>query len=272
MKSPLVRPIAALWLLCSLFLQYSHADILSFSVADASTGSSVFTNSAIVNVTLVVEGQFTGYFLSESGPAPAAGDPRWASVAPTTYTITGAQGYVDITAYVIDPAGNVSEAMASIYFSTSVPVASSISVANNGDGTATVTWLTDIPALGVVVSTSQSGIVQIAQESGIGTSHSVMLADVDLSQSYLIAVVSNEIPSQPFYWPREPLRPPQRLIDQCPQFWCRISVITLIGIRNRLGQEGSEAFCFDVNEDGKVNVLDLIVARNMLGTQWCDPQ
>ncbi|HUW30329.1 MAG TPA: glycoside hydrolase domain-containing protein, partial [Planctomycetota bacterium] len=50
---------------------------------------------------------------------------------------------------------------------------------------------------------------------------------------------------------------------------CRVNVLDLIYIRNRLNADPAEIdnACADVNGDGKINVLDLIAARNVLGTR-----
>jgi len=48
---------------------------------------------------------------------------------------------------------------------------------------------------------------------------------------------------------------------------CRVNILDLIPIRNRLGQSAvsSGNWPADVNEDGWINVLDLIFVRNRLG-------
>ena len=49
---------------------------------------------------------------------------------------------------------------------------------------------------------------------------------------------------------------------------CRVNVLDLIRVRNRLGQPASSGdnWRFDINRDGAIDVLDLIAVRNLLGT------
>ena len=53
---------------------------------------------------------------------------------------------------------------------------------------------------------------------------------------------------------------------------CRVNVLDLIIIRNLLGQDPSTGTNWraDINQDAAINVLDLIVARNNLGSK-CPP-
>ena len=50
---------------------------------------------------------------------------------------------------------------------------------------------------------------------------------------------------------------------------CRVNVLDLILIRNRLGQSVSspESRQADINGDGRINVLDLVAARSNLNTR-----
>jgi len=51
-------------------------------------------------------------------------------------------------------------------------------------------------------------------------------------------------------------------------FDCRVNVLDLIYVRNRIGQsvDSGDNWTADVNEDGEINVLDLIYVRNRLNT------
>jgi len=50
---------------------------------------------------------------------------------------------------------------------------------------------------------------------------------------------------------------------------CRVDILDLIFIRNRLGQDPatSDNWNADVNQDGKINILDLLAVRSKLGTR-----
>jgi len=50
---------------------------------------------------------------------------------------------------------------------------------------------------------------------------------------------------------------------------CRVNVLDLIHVRNRLGQSASsgDSWRFDVNKDNAIDELDLIAVRNLLGTR-----
>jgi len=49
---------------------------------------------------------------------------------------------------------------------------------------------------------------------------------------------------------------------------CRVNILDLIFIRNRLNQdvESGENWWADVNQDGRINILDLVYVRNFLST------
>ncbi|HUS57675.1 MAG TPA: dockerin type I domain-containing protein [Planctomycetota bacterium] len=54
---------------------------------------------------------------------------------------------------------------------------------------------------------------------------------------------------------------------------CRVNILDLIFIRNRLGRDVTtgDNWQADVNEDGRINILDLIYARNRLNTTCSGP-
>jgi len=243
--------------------------ITQFAVADQSTGSSLFTNSADVDVTLAAEavpGQtLAGLLVTETPDTPAIDDPNWASSI-TGYSITSPEGSITLYGWAKDDAGTVSRAAtAVILFSTAVPAVSNIVVTDNGDDTATATWLTDIPAEGSL----QYGTVSLTgatpntvPENVTGTTHSVTFATA-AGANYKIILVNNETASPAFYWPR---RWP---IEGDANMDCRVNILDLIFIRNKLNQDvgTGDNWKADVNEDTRINILDLIFVRNKLNTQ-----
>jgi len=240
-------------------------EITEFTVSDQSTGSTLFTNMRDVNVAVSVEtiGEATvdGYLISESGTPPEGG---WSSTAPTSYSITGPEGAVTVYAWVLSGTTTTS-ATATILFSTVAPVASNAAITDNGDGTATATWTTDIPAQGCVQfgpALTTGGMPNTVIENAIGTEHSVTFATA-ADVNYKIALVSNEVADAPFYWP-EPWP-----IDGDANMDCRVNILDLIFIRNKLNQDAAtgDNWKADVNEDTRINILDLIFVRNKLNTQ-----
>ena len=236
----------------------ASAEITQFTIADQSSGSTLFTNSPTVNVAIVADASAAAYAVTATGDQPAA----WQDTPPAAFTITGDEGTVTLYGWVKDAAGNVSSKPAAIYCSAEVPVAYSITVTNNHDGTATVTWSTDVPALGAAKYgpvKMDGSTPNVVEETAIGTVHSVALTGIVAGTHYKIVLVNNEVLSPPIYWPD--LWP-----EQCPCH--RITILDLIFIRNHFGQNPAtgDNECADVTHDGRINILDLIAVRNKLNT------
>ncbi|HUU69728.1 MAG TPA: discoidin domain-containing protein [Planctomycetota bacterium] len=242
--------------------------ITQFTVSDTSTGSTLFTNEALVNVAIAADppegGTVAAYIVTETPDEPASDDGRWeASV--TSYTITGS-GSVTLCGWAKDGSNTIGEpATAIIHYSTEVPAVSDIAVRDNGDGTATATWTTDIAAEGSVrfgTVALLGGTPNEAKENAIGTSHSVVLTGIAAGANYKIILVNNEIASAPIYWPKP------WPIDGDANGDCRVNILDLIFIRNKLNQPvgTGDNWKADVNEDAKINILDLIYVRNKLNT------
>ena len=172
-----------------------------------------------------------------------------------------------------DSAGNVAYASATIYYNSAAPVITAgPTVTNNGDSTATAVWTTDIPALGSInygPATLAGTTPGSAAELAVGTSHSVLLTGLNTATTnYKIVVVNTEVVSPAFFWPSMWPIPCDVNKD------CKVNILDLIAIRNKLNQPVSGENIFaDVNlpaPDGKINILDLIAVRNKLNTQ-CTP-
>ena len=152
------------------------ATVTEFYAADQSTGSRLFTNSADVNVGIAVSADegatIDGYLITETDTEPAEG---WLPDPPTAYSIAGGEGSKILYAWV--KAGSVvAGATADILFSTAVPVVSNVAVTDNGDGTATATWTTGVPAQGGAKygPASQAGTMpNEVVENAAGTGHSI---------------------------------------------------------------------------------------------------
>ena len=243
------------------------AKVTSFGVTDATSGSALVTNAAGVVIAIVgepAEGQtIDGYAVNETGAEPAAGE--WqASV--TSCTIQAASGStVTLYGWVKDTAGNTASKTASIYFNTAAPVASAVVVVDNGDGTATATWTTDILAEGSLNygPVSLSGATpNVVAEAELGTSHSATFSFA-AGTNYKLVAVNTEVASDPIYWP---LAWP---IEGDSNMDCRVNILDLIFIRNKLNLDvaSGDNWKADVNKDTRINILDLIFVRNKLNTQ-----
>ena len=246
-------------------------------MADRTSGSSVVTNEATVNVTTfsgTPGDQIAGYMITETADEPAADDPGWSGTVPATCSISGGvqppvAGTVILYGWMKDAAGTVSGATTSILFSTAVPAVSNVAVTDDGDGTATATWTTDVAAQGGANCgqvTMGGATPNSVIESAAGTSHSVVLTGIAAGTNCKIILVNNELASPAFYWP---LAWP---IDGDANQDCRVNILDLIFIRNKLNQAvgTGDNWKADVNEDTRINILDLIYVRNKLNTS-CAP-
>jgi len=243
------------------------ASISEFTVADATSGSALVTNAATVNVAIVAQPSegavIDGYVINESGSEPTEG---W-QASLTTYEIQAASGStITLYAWAKDSAGNVAGAQSTNYYNTAAPVVLASSITDNADRTATVEWTTDIMAEGSV----KYGPVALAgatpnevKENALGTSHSAVLTGIVAGTNYKIVLVNTEVASAAVYWP---LAWP---IEGDANMDCRVNILDLIFIRNKLNQPvgTGDNWKADVNGDGRINILDLIFVRNKLNTQ-----
>jgi len=246
-------------------------EVTAFGIADQTTGSVVFTNSATVNVTAfdattTIEGaEINGYLITETDTVPDLGA-TWATEAPATCTIAGAEGQVTLYAWAKDDTDSVGgPATAAILFSTAAPVMSDLAIADNGDGTATATWNTDIAAQAALNygPVSMAGTTpNTVTEAAVGLAHSLTFA-ISAGVNYKIVPVNNEVASAAVYWP-EPWP-----IEGDANMDCRVNILDLIFIRNKLNQspDTGDNWPADVNKDTRINILDLIFVRNKLNTQ-----
>jgi len=243
------------------------ASITEFTVTDATSGSTLVTNAAGVNVAITAEpaegAAIVGFAVNETGIEPAEG---WTAPL-AAYTITAADGAnVTLYAWAKDSAGNVAGASAVIYYNTTAPAVSGLVITDNGDGTATAAWTTDIPAEGSVNygPVSLTGATpNSAPGNGLTTSHSATLTGIAAGTNYKIVLVNTEVASAPVFWPRP------WPIDGDSNMDCRVNILDLIFIRNKLNLDVSSGdnWKADVNLDTRINILDLIYVRNKLNTQ-----
>jgi len=249
-------------------LTVALATLDTFTVADASSGSALATNDPTIAVAIAgtaAEGAAVeGYVINETGIEPADG---WAASV-TSYTIEAASGStVTLYGWMKDSIGNVVDKTATIYYNSTAPVVlTGPTITDNGDGTATATWTTDIPAEGSVEygPVAMSGATpNTAAEGAVGTSHSIVLTGIAAGSNYKIVLVNTEVASAPIYWPR-----PWPIEGDSNQD-CRVNILDLIFIRNKLNLDVAtgDNWKGDVNEDGRTNILDLIYVRNKLNTQ-----
>jgi hypothetical protein len=85
----------------------------------------------------------TGYLISESASAPAASDPGWTSIAPTSFTFSGTSARTAY-AWAKDAAGNVSASKAgSVLIDTTLPAIKTISLHRGGSSVTVKASATD---------------------------------------------------------------------------------------------------------------------------------
>ena len=172
--------------------------ITDFSVADTSTGSTIFTNDRTVNVSLTaIDGvglNITGYMINEDPVAPYPEADGWSSTVPPIYAITGPEGTTTIYAWVKDSSGYVAGKSASILLQAPDPVVSNVMVFGNTDTTAFVTWKTNFDTLGRIRYRMVDDMewIDTAWETTARTSHSKMMTDLVLDWEYEFIVENNE--------------------------------------------------------------------------------
>jgi len=232
--------------------------VTSFVVSDLSSGSTLMTNNASVRVAITADapgGAITNWAITEVDAEPA----EWSDTEPTSYTIAGAEGDVTLYAWVKDSAGMVGHAGAVIFYSTAIPVVSNVDCTGD-DTTVTVTWQTDIKALGSLMYGPVNTTTAEKFETALGLAHSVTITGLVAGQNYKLVIVNNESPAVTIYYPKP------WPIEGDANLDCRVNILDLIFIRNRLNQDPAtgENWQADVNEDTRINILDLIYVRNRL--------
>ena len=241
----------------------------SFSVADQSTGSTLFTDSTTVDVELTVSPAagttVAGYMINETADAPAAGDAGWNADPIATYTFMPfGDGEVSLYPWAKDSSDVVAGGItATIYYGATPALVSNVSIVPGLDGTATITWTTDIPTFGEVHYTPIDGgeTLDVA-DTAAKTSHRLLMT-MALATVYSVVIVNNEFEEPtiryPEYWP----------IPGDVNFDCVVNILDLIGVRNHLNQDPDsplENQAYNVNGDDAINILDMIFVRNRLNT------
>ena len=106
--------------------------------------------------------------------------------------------------WVIDGNDAVSKAKAAILYSTAVPIVWNVVITDNGDGTATVTWDTDVAAEGAAhygPVAIGGATPNVAAENDVGFAHTAVMTGIVAGTNYKIVLVNNEAESDPYYWP-----------------------------------------------------------------------
>ena len=137
---------------------------------------------------------------------------------------------------------------------------------DNLDNTATVTWTTDVQARGLViygpVCLTFTTAGQTPLEDTLTTSHSRTFG-ITTGTNYTIVLVNNACGWTRCFGPST-----WAIATHCNRD-CKVNILDLIFVRNRLNQLASagDNIFGDVNTpapDGKINILDLIQVRNHL--------
>ncbi|HUU68903.1 MAG TPA: dockerin type I domain-containing protein [Planctomycetota bacterium] len=226
-----------------------------------------FTSDRYVGIYVVCDVPYTAYLITESSDPPTLDEICWHGTMSPSYKITDEEGWHTIHVYVTDESNNIYSASASIYYTTVVPVPSEVSIIP-GEGSITVSWTTDVPAMGAVNRAALWGDVgsDWFEESQPTTSHSFTIP-VTAGGIYRVNTYSNDVKSS-LVWP------PQNFPAEDVNTDCRINILDLLQVRNHFNQDPSmspEIARNDVNGDGRINVLDLLLIRNMLTAVTCTP-
>ncbi|HUS59215.1 MAG TPA: DUF1565 domain-containing protein, partial [Planctomycetota bacterium] len=242
------------------------AVITAFVITDATSGSTLLTNGAIVDVAITLNVpagiEVVGWLVTETDTQPTGG---WLPAAPPTATIAAVpETDVILYAWIIDAEDNVSGKSAAIRYSIAVPVVTNASIVAGFDpGTAVVTWNTNILAQGSVQYRAQgTDVWATIPGTVLTTAHSILLTGIADATVYQVVIINNEIAQPAILYPEGTTIPGDANGD------CRVNILDLIFIRNRLNQDVAtgENWKADVNGDGRINILDLIFVRNRLNT------
>ena len=242
--------------------------ITLFQAVDQTSGSKLLTNSATVGINLAVElpegVTVAAYVVSQSAVKPETWPTE--AIVPTAYTFEGgtSEGAVTLYVWVKGSDEGVGSASATIHYSTATPAVSNVAVAAGAPGMTVATWTTDVAAQGAIQFRAIGATEwTTVSENAVRTAHSITFTGIAYDGTvYQIVVVNNEIAQPAFFYPQTWPIPGDANLD------CRVNILDLIFIRNRLNQDVNTAdnWKADVNSDGRINILDLIFVRNRLNT------
>jgi len=176
----------------------ANPGINAFTVADQTNFGSVYTDSATVDVTAfdvqLGAAPITGYMILETADVPDPYAPTgWLPDWPETCTITTDVGFdgatVTLYAWVKDANNRMGSLSTSIFFNPNEITVVDAQVTMESLGSATVTWTTDTNTFGVAeFSLDGEFWNSSALESTPGTSHSCVIAPLDIDTSYVVRV------------------------------------------------------------------------------------
>jgi len=176
-----------------LTVTFSEFQITAFAVQGALTGSSKWTDSATVYVTLTAtttpDAAVTGYLVTETSATPALADPNW-QPSVTSYTILAGEGIATLYAWAKDDQDRIAGKTAVIGYSTTSPAISDV-VATAGNEVLKVTWTTNASAVGWVEYGPEGGELSSATSLDYGTSHSATITGLTQGATYDYVVHSN---------------------------------------------------------------------------------
>ena len=250
---------------------FTGPKVAMFVVSDQSTGSTLVTNEALVNVAITTDptDAVGMYLITDTADQPFPDDPGWAGL-PSTFAIMGAEREVTLHAWFKDDAtGSINGKDATILYSTAVPVVSNIVItATPGDPTsATVAWDTSIAAEGSVIQKPiAAGATETTfpdPENELRITHSVLMTGLTEGVNNKVTIVNSEVVGPTVYWlTKWPILGDANMD-------CQVNILDLIFIRNKLNQDPNSGnnWQANVNNDTAINILDLIYVRNKLNTR-----
>ncbi|HUU96245.1 MAG TPA: discoidin domain-containing protein, partial [Phycisphaerae bacterium] len=130
--------------------------VSSVSITDQSTGSTLLTNDATVDVSISAATldpvTVAAYIITESDVEPLPDDGNWVTSTNTTYsaacTYGGAEGTMTVWGWVKDSEGTIKGKSDTILYYPTAPVVTSVEGPyGSTDTTAVVAWTTDVPSI-----------------------------------------------------------------------------------------------------------------------------
>jgi len=245
------------------------AKVTELTLSDIATGSTLFTSSDTVRVSVVAE-PAEGESIEAYKVEWDVVEPVWVDVTSDSFTfdhyLEGAVFYegstITLRVHVRDTAGNTAYRDASIFYEPTPPVISDFAITDLGANQAQISWKTlNVASYSwVVLQPRIAGDTITASSAERRTEHSFTVTLVEDVQ-YNVYAHSNAVVSGPHVYPDMEWQ----LYADADQN-CKVDLLDLVYVRNRLFETVTpENESADVNDDGFIDLEDLIEVRNNLG-------
>jgi len=196
---------------CVAMLSFDPAEtaVSEFVVTDATSDSTIYTDDATVNVSLVGEpldpAKINGYMITTTSAKPEATDGGWAQpadpdnpVCPITEWILSGEGMNTLYGWVRDDAGAVAGKSAAILFNPNAVAVvagdAGVTITSTSPGTADVEWASDSEALGRVRYrvAGSADAYSVTDWTDAGTDHAVTMTGLTMATDYEVVIQNND--------------------------------------------------------------------------------